>query len=67
MQYFVILTLQVPGQPVITADAVVTVNQHATRQQIYQHMVKAIVKKHGAPFASANVVFFSAESNRLGS
>jgi hypothetical protein len=66
MQFFAILTVELPGRVSATAMSVVTVDGDATREAIFDYMRQSIVAKHGRQFADANIVFYSAEPNSLG-
>ncbi len=67
MEYFAILTVELPGSAAVTATTTVIVTGRATRSEIYEHMRQSIAKEHGPRFAAANVAFFSAEPNSIGS
>jgi hypothetical protein len=63
VQFYSVLTLQIPGHTV-TVDAVVTVTGNdATRQELMCYMRDQAVERCGQQFAKAYVMFFSAEPN----
>jgi hypothetical protein len=68
MELFAILTVQTPvgnGYMSVTASGVVTTPARATRQDIFTHMREIICRENGERFATAEVVFFSAEPNTI--
>jgi hypothetical protein len=66
MEYFAILTVELPGRVTATLSSIVTVNGDGTREEIFNYMNHRLITSHGRAFAEANVVFFSAEPNSLG-
>jgi hypothetical protein len=65
MNYFAILTLELPGSASVTVYYEVTLTSPATRAEVYEEMRKSIVEEYGPRFATATVLFFSVEPNRL--
>jgi hypothetical protein len=68
MELFAILTVQAPvgnGYMSVTASGVVTTHALATRQDIFEHLLGGIIRENGDRFATAEVVFFSAEPNTI--
>lgn len=65
MEYFVILTLQIPGRDQLTIARVIPVRPGDTRSQICSDVLAYAVDRYGPDMERANIVFFTAEPNQL--
>lgn len=66
MEYFVILTLSIPGAEEVTLSATVPAGPDSTRAQMYSDIRRHAAENFGSRFEKATVVFFSVEPNQLG-
>ena len=65
MEYFAILTLDLPGVKAVTLTAPVMVSGDLTRHRVLLRMKDYAVETYGEEFREGTVVFFSVEPNQL--
>jgi hypothetical protein len=64
MNYFMLITLDMPGLETLTSPLVVTVNSNATMQELYEHARAEVARKYPR-FRDACVTYFGAWPNQL--
>ena len=67
MEYFAILTLELPGRELATAACTVIVDDGTSRDGILTELRSCIAEQRGYQFETACVAFFSVEPNRFAS
>ena len=65
MEYFVILSLELPGRGSVTLDTTITAVEGVTRARVLKDMWRLATGKCGSEWANATVVLFNVEPNVL--